>query len=96
MHIVIDTPPVLGISDVLLLSRQTDGVVLVARGGKTPRQAVRKAAALFSGLGARLLGVVVNDLDVASYGYGYGYDYRYGYGGYGGRQDSSSAGSAPS
>ncbi len=80
-HIVIDSPPLLGISDALLLARQMDGVVLVARARKTPRQAVRRSAQVIDRIGAKLLGVVTNDLEAADVGYGGRYAYDY-YGGY--------------
>ena len=81
-HIVIDSPPTLELSDALVLSRQADGVIIVARGGKTPRQALRKASDQILAMGAQILGVLINDVDVRKSEYGYSYGY-YGYhGGY--------------
>ena len=81
-YMVIDSPPVLEISDALLLSPAVDGVILVARAGKTPRKAIGKAAAQIMAVGGTLLGVLVNGADLDRLGYGYGYGY--GYGSYGG------------
>ncbi len=81
-HIVIDSPPTLELSDASVLSNQVDGVIVVVRGGKTPRQALHKASDQLMTVGARILGVVINDVDMRRGEYGYSYDY-YGYhGGY--------------
>ncbi len=79
-YIVIDTPPGLELSDALILSaRGVDGVLLVARGGRTPLPALRKTGENLHRVGARILGVLLNDVDMrlAHYGDYYGY-----YGGY--------------
>ncbi len=73
-YVVLDTPPCLEISDALLLSPRVDGVILVVRGGKTPRKAVRRAAEAFNRIGASLLGVLVNEVDAPRTPYGYYYD----------------------
>jgi capsular exopolysaccharide synthesis family protein len=80
-YVVIDTPPVLELSDALAASPHADGVILVARGGKTPRKSVQRAADNLAQVGAKLLGVLVNDVDVDKSGYGYyhGYGYTRGY-----------------
>ncbi len=91
-HIVIDSPPTLELSDALVLSRQVDGVIVVARGGKTPRQALRKASDQILALGGQILGVLINDVDVRRSEYGYGY---YGYHGGYDRYFSGADGSSP-
>ena len=74
-YVVIDSPPALEISDAMILSPAVDGVILVARAGKTPRKAVGRAAAQIMAVGGTLLGVLLNgaDLDQPGYGYYYGY-----------------------
>ena len=74
-YIVIDSPPVLEITDALVVSPKVDGVILVVQGGKTPRKAVAKAAERFATVGAKLLGVLINDVDVERSRYGYYYPY---------------------
>lgn len=83
-YIVIDSPPTLELSDSRVLARSVDGVILVTRAGKTPRNAVRKAAGDLLVVGGRILGVVLNAAayGAADYGYGYGYGYGYRSGGY--------------
>lgn len=75
-YVVIDSPPTLNLADSLVTSPHADGVILVARGGKTPRRAVQRAAENLINVGAKLLGVLINDVDVDSAAYGH-----YGYGG---------------
>jgi len=73
-YVVIDSPPALELADALVTSPHADGVILVARGGKTPRKAVLKTAEHLTNVGAKLLGVLVNDVDVDTVRYGhYGY-----------------------
>jgi len=61
--IVIDSPPILPASDALILAPHADGVLLVARAGKTNRQFVKKAVEQIKLSKANLLGVVLNQLD---------------------------------
>jgi Mrp family chromosome partitioning ATPase len=75
--IVLDTPPALNFADAGRLGVHMDGVVLVVRVGRTPREALAKTHRLLSPYG--ILGVVVNDLDLGP-GAGYGYYYRGYYG----------------
>jgi capsular exopolysaccharide synthesis family protein len=77
-HIVIDTPPVLSVTDGVILSRQADAIVLVVRHGKSSRNAVRRSRDLLARSGANLTGVVLNSVDVTAPEY-HGY---YGYSGY--------------
>jgi capsular exopolysaccharide synthesis family protein len=61
--VLLDAPPVLAFADAGRLAAAADGVLLVVRAGTTPRQVVRMAV---ESMGARLLGVVLNDVDAAS------------------------------
>lgn len=82
-HLVIDSPPVLLVTDATILSTLADGVVLVAESGKTPRGALLRTRRILDDAGARILGVALNKLDQRHGGYyDYGY-YRYGYHHYG-------------
>jgi capsular exopolysaccharide synthesis family protein len=80
-HIVFDAPPLIGVSDSLILAPWLHGVVLVLRHGRAGRDASQRAIQLLASVRARLLGVVLNDVDVSQGGSGY-YGY-YGYHGYG-------------
>ena len=59
--VLVDTPPVLQISDARLLGRFSDGVVLLVRAGKTLREAVRSAQERFDQDGTTVLGTVLNN-----------------------------------
>jgi len=59
--IVIDSPPMLAVTDASVLGQKTDGVILVVRAEKTERDAINLAIQQLRHVGARILGVVVND-----------------------------------
>jgi capsular exopolysaccharide synthesis family protein len=86
-HVIIDSPPVLPVTDATILSRLVEGVVLVAASGNTPKGALVRTCKILEGAGARILGTVLNKLDLRHQGYygGYGYYYYY-YRGYYGKQ----------
>ena len=65
-RIIIDGPPSVGFADVLVLSSLVNGVILVTTLGKTHRQALRLFRRSLSNINARLLGTIVNRLDVQS------------------------------
>ncbi len=62
--IVLDTPPILAASDAVALAAQCDGVILVVRAGGAPHEAVRHAVEQIHGVKGRILGVLLNRLDV--------------------------------
>ncbi len=75
-YVIVDTPPVLPVSDTLVFAQQTDGVVLCVRGGRTSREEVARARDLMQRGGIPILGVLINGLES-----GPGYrQYEYGYG----------------
>lgn len=77
-HIVIDTPPMLGISDTLVLAPRVEGVILVLRHGRASRSSAQRAVHMLSAIRARILGVVLNHVDAGSFrGEGSGYYYRH-------------------
>jgi capsular exopolysaccharide synthesis family protein len=77
-HIVIDSPPIANITDGVLLATLVDGVVLVVHGGHSSRDLVKRARQLLRGVGARIFGVVLNNVKVHEAGYYYDYTNRYG------------------
>jgi non-specific protein-tyrosine kinase len=58
--IVLDTPPVLVVSDPLIVAAHVDGMILVTRSGKTRIDALRRAAATMQRGAVRIIGVIVN------------------------------------
>jgi capsular exopolysaccharide synthesis family protein len=77
-HIVLDSPPVLGFADSVILSTSVDGVILVTLGGKTPRETLQRAKEVLHQVNAKILGVIINRIDIQRGDYGY-YYYRYHY-----------------
>jgi succinoglycan biosynthesis transport protein ExoP len=77
-HIVIDSPPLLSVTDGVVLARESDAVVLIVRHGKSSKHVVRRARDLLLRAGAPLTGIALNAVDNSSPEY-YGY---YGYNGY--------------
>ncbi len=77
-HIVIDSPPILSVTDAVILGRVVDAVVLVIRHGKSNKNVLRRARDLLLRSGAPMAGIVLNAVDLNSPEY-YGY---YGYSGY--------------
>jgi len=71
--VLIDSPPMLHISDARLLGRLTDGVILVIRAGKTRWEQAMNAASRFNEDGTELLGTILNDWDPKSAGMGSNY-----------------------
>jgi len=82
-HVVIDSPPLLLVTDAAVLSPVVDGVVLVVSSGSTPPAVLIRARQILDSTGARVLGVLVNKVDLQRGGYGYGYYGRYYYSQYG-------------
>jgi polysaccharide biosynthesis transport protein len=94
--VIIDTPPMLAVSDPANVARLVDGVLLTIRLRRNLRPIATRASQMLHALNANMLGVVVNGIGVGGTAYGYG-GYRYdnydggsgggygksGYGGYG-------------
>jgi capsular exopolysaccharide synthesis family protein len=81
--IVIDSPPIMAATDAVILSVQTDGVLLVVRSGETPKEAFTRTRDLLISVKCHLLGVVLNAVDSSAPDYYYSYryyPYSYGYG----------------
>ncbi len=76
--VIVDTPPVMGVSDTALLVRETDGVILVIQHLRYPRMVSKRAKLLLQNLGVNLLGVVLNCINL-NRDYAYYYDYGYNY-----------------
>ena len=80
-HVIIDSPPLIPVTDARIIAGVCDAVVLVLRAERSTRRHAEHARDALGSVGARVLGVLVND--VPRGGGGYGYDYygvgRYGY-----------------
>jgi polysaccharide biosynthesis transport protein len=63
-HLLIDSPPLMYVTDPLILANQVEGVVLIVQGGQTARDVVRQSCQMLSQVGAKILGVVLNKIDL--------------------------------
>jgi succinoglycan biosynthesis transport protein ExoP len=88
-RVVIDSAPVLAVSDTLLMTLEVQTICVVLRAGKTPRQAVQRAISLLTSSGAPPAGVVLNRLPPRR---GLDYYYYYASPGYGAGEGSYSGG----
>lgn len=70
-HVVIDSPPISSFTDGVLISSMVDGVLLVVHGGKSSRHVVRRSRQLLQDVGAKVFGVVLNNVNVRSHDYYY-------------------------
>ena len=68
-HVVFDSPPVLSVSDPIILASAADTCILVVRAGRTPRHSVRLAVEKLRQAGEVGFGMVLNDVDPQSHGH---------------------------
>ena len=69
--VIIDSPPVLAVTDAAILARLVDGVLIVAASDVTPRSGLVRTRRILSAVGARILGMSLNKLDPRRPGYGH-------------------------
>ncbi len=74
-HVIIDTPPLLPVTDAAVLATVADGAVLIVRHGRSSRDDLELAVQALAAVNARLLGTVLNFIPQRRRGYGYGYGY---------------------
>ncbi len=86
-HIIIDSPPLINVTDPVILSTMVDGVIMVVQAGKSTRDVVRRASQELTGVGAKVFGVVLNNVNLQREGYDEYYYQRY-YTGYYGTVDN--------
>jgi len=83
-YVVVDTPPILPVTDACVVAPRADGVLMVIRISKHGRPCAERAKDVLENLGVRITGVVVNAAGNKGDDFGYGYGYgSYGYGAYG-------------
>ncbi len=73
--LIIDSPPILPVTDSILLAGKVDGVVQVVRFGEMDRNIVSKVKSGLKGLGAPIIGVVLNKVNIENRGYYYSHYY---------------------
>lgn len=78
-HIIIDTPPVLAVTDGIIISQFAGVNLIVARHAKTQMKELELTLNRFEQAGVKVNGFILNDIQRGSGGYGYGYNYAYSY-----------------
>jgi tyrosine-protein kinase Etk/Wzc len=83
-HVIIDSPPILAVTDAAIIGRIASATLMVVRAGQHPMRELEQSVKRLTQAGVNLKGVVFNDLPELSsrYGYGYGqnkYVYQYSY-----------------
>lgn len=78
-HVIIDSAPILGLADAMVLSRLVDGVILVTSAGKTAKDSIKTSIKRLAQVRAPVLGVVLNAVDLESPDYAYYSSYYYNY-----------------
>jgi len=78
-HVIIDTAPILGLADSMVLSRQVDGVILVTSAGQTAKESIKSSIKRMAQVRAPVLGMVLNAVDLDSPDYAYYSSYYYNY-----------------
>jgi capsular exopolysaccharide synthesis family protein len=82
-YILFDTPPILAVSDALVLGPMIDGMILIVWGEKTSREVLKRAKEKLDLLKIKTLGAVINNLNIRRSGYYYKYYHYYHYHYYG-------------
>jgi tyrosine-protein kinase Etk/Wzc len=76
--VIVDTPPVLAVSDTAVLAPQAGTLFLLARAETSTLAEVQEAVKRLQQVGAKPSGIIFNGVDLSKRRYGYGYGYKYG------------------
>lgn len=79
-HVVIDSPPVMGLADAPLIASRVEGVIYAVESHGIRSSMVKTALGRLASVNARILGIVLTKFDTRKAHYGYGYEYGYSYG----------------
>lgn len=88
-HVIVDSPPILGLSDAPVISRAVEGCVIVVEAEGVAVRGIRSSIERMRMVGAHIFGVILTKVDQKSDGYGYGYGYGYGGQPYGAKGDAA-------
>lgn len=81
-HVVVDSPPIASFTDGVLIASMVDGVILVVHAGQSSRQVVRRSRQLLQEIGAKIFGVVLNNVNLNTKDNYYYYQSYYHHGNY--------------
>lgn len=79
-HVVIDSPPVMGLADAPLIASRVEGVIYAVESHGIRSSMVKTALGRLASANARVIGGVLTKFEARKAHYGYGYEYGYGYG----------------
>lgn len=79
-HVVIDSPPVMGLADAPLIAARVEGVIYAVESHGIRSSMVKTALSRLRSANARVIGGVLTKFEARKAHYGYGYEYGYGYG----------------
>ena len=78
-YVLLDTPPVIAVSDALYVARNADGVIFIVAQGVAKKSLVKEAIQTLKNNNVHIIGTVLTQVNLKSGEYGYGYDYSYKY-----------------
>jgi len=87
-RVLFDSPPIAAVTDAIILASEVDGVVLLAKAGKTSKMAVTRTRRALADVQARVVGALLNGVDLRDRSAGYYYADYSGYGTYYGEKDA--------
>jgi polysaccharide biosynthesis transport protein len=79
-HVIIDSPPVMGLADAPLIASRVEGVIYAVESHGIRSSMVKTALSRLASANARVIGGVLTKFEARRAHYGYGYEYGYGYG----------------
>jgi len=74
--VLIDTPPIVAVTDAAIIAQEVDGVILVLASGEVNKEYAQRAKVLLDKVGAKILGAVLNKVDMKTSEYYYYYYYH--------------------
>ena len=78
-HVLIDSPPLLGLADAPLIARRVEGVLFTIEANSTKTRTIATSLSRLRMSGAKLFGAIVTKVGAKNQAYGYGYGYGYGF-----------------
>ena len=78
-YVLIDTPPIIAVTDAMIIAKYTDMLVLVVRVNNTERQIIQRTKTMLDNIDIKVRGVIVNGIVHEKYYRGYEYYYYYYY-----------------
>lgn len=78
-HVLVDSPPLLGLADAPLIARRVEGVLFTIEANSTKNRLISTALMRLRMSGAKVFGAIVTKVGAKNHVYGYGYGYGYGY-----------------